>query len=90
MSVKLKFYSDGKWLGMWIFSFCALSTLVLALSLAHQVSVGCGLARAVTEQDLWHGPCMWLCRPHSSKGTLAMQHQPFGVSVSEVSREMTL
>lgn len=50
VTVALKFYSDGKWLGIWIFNFCVLSTLVLSLSLAHQISVGFGLARAVTEQ----------------------------------------
>lgn len=50
VTVALKFHSDGKWLGIWIFSFCGLSSLVVALSLAHQITVGCGLARAVMEQ----------------------------------------
>lgn len=38
VTVALKFHSDGKWLGIWIFSFCGLSTLVVALSLAHQIT----------------------------------------------------
>lgn len=86
VTVALKLYSDGRWLGIWIFIFCVLSTSVLGLSLAHQVSVGCGLGRAVTGQL----PAMVLACGFSD---LIAQRVPWPCSplgVSEVSRKMTL